>query len=123
MYASDVLRVRDLCDQLVSRAEKDPEAAASLADGLAKLLESPRARRGGRRASPAFDPFQIYRETPTLLGDRLAELDLEQLRDIVAHYGMDSRRLVMKWKTKERVVEHIVQIVETRSQKGDAFRR
>jgi hypothetical protein len=57
-----------------------------------------------------------------LLAGRLAALDLEQLRDVVAFYGMDPRRLVMKWKTTERVVAHIVETVQTRSRKGDAFR-
>jgi hypothetical protein len=69
-----------------------------------------------------IDPFEIYRNDPGALRARLGSLDLEQLRDIVAYHGMDARRLVMKWKTPERVVTHIVETVEARSRKGDAFR-
>lgn len=41
---------------------------------------------------------------------------------MVAHYGMDPRRLVMKWKTTDRVIGHIVETVESRARKGDVFR-
>ena len=52
----------------------------------------------------------------------LAYLDLEELRNIVAQFGMDPRRLVMKWKDAQRVREHVVATTIQRSRKGDAFR-
>jgi hypothetical protein len=125
--AADVARLRELCEQLVQRAETDPDVAPVLADKVARLLgpakpARKRPRRTGRRDKPALDPFEVFRDDPDALGSRLAELDLEQLRDVVAFYGMDPRRLVMKWKTQERVIAHIVETVQTRSRKGDAFR-
>jgi hypothetical protein len=126
--AADITRLRELCKQLVQRAEAEPATAGPLADGVAELLsgegrrQRKPPRRTGRRDAPVLDPFDIYREDPDALAGRLAVLDLEQLRDVVAFYGMDPRRLVMKWKTAERVVAHIVETVQTRSRKGDAFR-
>jgi hypothetical protein len=125
--AADVKRVRALCRQLVKRAEANPADASALADVLTGVLaggsETKRAtRRTGRRAAPVVDPFEIYREDPDALADRLAKLNLEQLRDVVAYHGMDPRRLVMKWKRPDRVVTHIVETVQARSRKGDAFR-
>ena len=127
MPTADIRRLRELCEQLVQRAEADPPSAGALADGVAKLLDdgsrrSASGRRTGRRDHPILDPFEIYRENPEALAGRLAALDLEQLRDVVAYYGMDPRRLVMKWKTADRVITHVVETVETRSRKGDAFR-
>jgi hypothetical protein len=125
---SDIARLRELCEQLVQRAEAEPDIAATLADRLARVLDEaakPKRRpprRTGRRDTPVLDPFEVYRESPEVLTARLGELDLEQLRDIVAFYSMDPRRLVMKWKTADRVVAHIVETVQTRSRKGDAFR-
>ena len=46
---------------------------------------------------------------PEALRDALQPLDLGQLLDIVAEYGMDPGKLVMKWKDKDRVVERIVE--------------
>lgn len=127
MAAADIARLRELCEQLVQRAEADPAAASALADGVTDLLNGgsrPKStgRRTGRRDAPVLDPFEIYRLEPDALAGRLAQLDLEQLRDVVAHHGMDPRRLVMKWKTSDRVVTHIVETVQARSRKGDAFR-
>jgi hypothetical protein len=51
-----------------------------------------------------------------------ASLDLEQLRDVVAEYRMDPNKLVMKWKDRERVIEHIATTAASRGRKGDAFR-
>jgi hypothetical protein len=102
--ARDIARLRELCEQLVRRAEVDPASAGALADGVAGLLAihakashvgAKPPRRTGRRDAPLLDPFEIYREDPDRLTDRLSALDLEQLRDIVAFYGMDPRRLVM----------------------------
>lgn len=128
MSAADIFRLRELCQQLVRRADADPATAAGLADEVARLLDcaaKPKRkppRRTGRRDAPALDPFEIYRGDPDALRGRLAELNLEQLRDVVASYGMDPRRLVMKWKTADRVIAHVVETVRTRSRKGDAFR-
>jgi hypothetical protein len=50
------------------------------------------------------------------------ELSLEQLRDIVAEFGMDPGKLVLKWKSPQKVIDRIVEISMPRAQKGDAFR-
>jgi hypothetical protein len=78
--------------------------------------------RRGRRAPAALDPVAVVQEGFWVLRERLERLDLEQLKDIVAHYGMDPSKLVMKWKDRERVIERILDISQTRSTKGDAFR-
>jgi hypothetical protein len=117
-------RLREACAHLLERGEADPAAAGRLADGVQTLLSAQRSpsRRTGRRAAPRLDPFEIYRQDPDLLEARLAALELEQLRDIVAHYAMDPRKLVMKWKTRDKVVGHIVEQVQASLRKGDVFR-
>jgi hypothetical protein len=56
-----------------------------------------------------LDPFKILANSgEEMLVPQLAELGLEHLRGIVAQFGMDPRRLVMKWKESPRVQEHIV---------------
>jgi hypothetical protein len=52
----------------------------------------------------------------------LQDLPIEQLLDIVAEFAMDPSKLVMKWKSSERIIEHIVDSAKRRSVKGDAFR-
>ena len=84
----------------------------------------PGMKRTGRREPAKLDPFKVLADSqhePDLLA-RLADLSLEELRDIVAQFGMDPRRLVMKWKDAQRVRKHIVATTAQRSRKGDAFR-
>lgn len=79
-------------------------------------------RKGGRRTSAILDPVEIARRSESELRERLLMLDIEQLRDIVAQYGMDPGKLVMKWKDANRVAERILELAMARSRKGDAFR-
>lgn len=79
-------------------------------------------RRGNRRAAALVHPLTEIAQGEANLRARLAALDLEQLRDVVAEYGMDPNRLVMKWKDRERVVDHILATAVSRARKGDAFR-
>ncbi len=118
------------CQNLLDAASKDPVLAERAlrrlyADPrLASLVQMPPGlKRTGRRAPAKLDPFKILAESGEhALIAQLADLELEELRDIVAQFGMDSRRLVMKWKDVQRVREHVVATTAQRSRKGDAFR-
>ncbi|GAA1014041.1 hypothetical protein Aple_042510 [Acrocarpospora pleiomorpha] len=93
--------------------------AANVSEG-----ESPSTKpRPHRRTPGVLDPFVIFSEVgESGLHDRLAALDLEQLRDIVAEHGMDHDRLAMRWKDPDRVIGRIVEKVSARASKGSAFR-
>lgn len=79
-------------------------------------------RKGGRRAPAMLDPIDLAKHGEAALRNQLAGLDLEKLLDIVAQYGMDPGKLVMKWKDRERVIDRIVELALARATKGDAFR-
>lgn len=90
----------------------------------AEPAEDAATKRGKNRRTPAvFDPVQVVRDGETALRDALAKLSLEQFRDIVAEYGMDQGRLVMKWVSTERVIDRIVEMSISRAHKGSAFRK
>lgn len=123
-------RLLELARAVADEAERDPMFAQRLGQVLG--LEGSRRDEGNtepdrptrRRATAAFDPVTVLREHDDHeLRSRLAGLNLEQLKDIVAQYGMDPGKLVMKWRTRERVVDRIVEISMKRAQKGDAFRQ
>lgn len=79
-------------------------------------------RRPHRRASPLLDPIELVGRGSEALDSELRKLDIEQLKDIVASFGMDPSKLVMKWKDRERVMQHIIETSTMRATKGDAFR-
>lgn len=81
-----------------------------------------KVRRHGRRTPAVLDPVELARKGEGVLRSEIGKLNLEQLRDIVAQYGMDPGKLVMKWKDSNRVIDKIVELANARATKGDAFR-
>lgn len=79
-------------------------------------------RPSNRRAPAVLDPVHLARQSEEALRAKLRELEIEQLRDIVAEYGMDTGKLVMKWRDAHRVIDRIVDVARSRAQKGSAFR-
>jgi hypothetical protein len=79
-------------------------------------------RPSNRRAPAALDPVQLARQGEDVLRAALGKLDIEQLRDVVAEYGMDTGKLVIKWRTPDRIIDRIVEVSRQRAHKGSAFR-
>jgi len=122
--------LRDAVKVILEEVERNPEFAERLeaALGLARPRKAVRrkasgdgTRRGNRRAPAVFDPVALAREGEDVLRARLGELSVEQLKDIVADYGMDAAKLVMKWKSPDRIIDRIVDVSIGRAKKGDAF--
>lgn len=98
---------------------KDPAASAAPAHRRATA----KTKSTGRRAPGPWDPYDVYAKVGEAgLRDRLSQLELEQLRDIIAEHGMNTDGLAMRWKKAERAVGRIVERVIDRAAKGDAFR-
>lgn len=110
--------------EIDARLDAEPELAARVAPALRRLARGPATpgRRRGPGLHAAFDPVEAYREDADGLRDRLLALDIEQLKDLVTVYAMDPRKLALKWKNKERLVEFINGVVEQRVRRGRAFR-
>ncbi len=117
---SNASRARELFAEIEPLLDRDPALARRVADALRTAQVKPKA--SNRRQKAAIDPFAIHRNDPTTLRPTLEALNVEQLKDIVSHYAMDPRRLALKWKTSDRLIELIITVVEQRARKGDAFR-
>ncbi|SOC11265.1 hypothetical protein SAMN05880501_106114 [Ureibacillus xyleni] len=76
-----------------------------------------------KRKPALFHPIIILDEKgEEALLHSLNKLDIDQLKDIVAEYGMDPAKKVMRWKKKEKFVAHIIEVSHNRLKKGNAFR-
>jgi len=114
---------RELWQQIEPRLDQEPQFAAEVEAALTKVLEpAPAPRRRGPGLVAAIDPFVVYRDSPHGLREALGTLDVEQLKDIVTVYALDPRKLALKWKTKQRLIDFIYQVVEQRTERGSAFR-
>lgn len=123
-----------LFKEIVQETDANPafrarlEAAMGLGDkkkpeAKARDVGSGHPKRPSNRRPPALlDPVQLARQGEEPLRSELAKLDIEQLRDVVADFGMDTGKLVLKWRDSERIIERIVEVARGRAQKGSAFR-
>ena len=119
------LRLRAFVDAVAKEARANPELAGRLEDALNTTIgisEVGRRRGPRRRNPPSLDPFALYDKGEDHLRSALQDLGLDQLKDIVAGYGMDRARLALRWRKAERLIKLIVDTVRSRSEKGDAFR-
>ena len=128
--------MQNLARAISEEAERNPEFEIRIRNALGlpendgesrsvQVTNTPRTgspRRRNRRTPAVLDPVQLAQESEQSLREQLALLTLEQLKDIVADHGMDPSKLVMKWRTPERIADHIVEMAISRSRKGDAFR-
>ena len=118
-------KLRALVAAILDEADRNPTFADKLDLVLCenRTAEKAAGKRSGRRTPAILDPFAIMQEKgETSLREALRGLDLEQLRDIVAEYGMDPSKLAMKWKAANRVIDLMVSTAALRLTKGDAFR-
>ena len=107
---------------------REAKAKRSFSQALLDSLGDPNShtapsRRSHRRPPGPVDPFELYERGEGELRRQLLQLDVEQLKDIIAEHAMDRDRLAMKWKTPQRLIERIVETVKSRVAKGEAFRR
>ena len=129
--------LRELAKAVEQEAAQNPQFAQRIDDILEGALPKPSGRtpageraggqdkpvrKGNRRAPAVLDPVAVATEGESLLRKELSALSLDELKDIVAEHGMDPGKLVMKWKTPEKIIDKIVELSLSRARKGDAFR-
>lgn len=121
-------KLLDLAKAVADAADRDPELASRLSEIFGAATAAPKrpepapGRAKNRRPAAVLDPVVVVGEGEDALRSQLSALSLDQLRDVVAEYGMDQGKLVMKWKDPVRIIDRIVEIAVARAQKGHAFR-
>lgn len=120
-------RLAKFLNEILLEYNNDPEFRARVDRALGLNSEEGQNGRPGRRsrnkrASAVIDPYREYTNGEEQLLRKLEPLTIDQLKDIVSEHALDSSRLALKWKSKERLIELIVTTIRNRIQKGDVFR-
>lgn len=86
--------------------------------------DSPATEPPKRRRQPSpLDPYAVAASDGVEgLREQLQHLDVEQLKDIVAAYGMNNDRRAMGWTDHGRLVERILARTDFGATQGSAFR-
>lgn len=114
-------------DELLREVESNPKLRERIerhfGGAPARSGAEARPKRRNRRSEPAVDPYVLLQQGESSLRGALEPLDIEQLKDVISAFALDSSRLALKWKDRTRLIELIVSAARTRLEKGDAFRR
>lgn len=112
-----------LFDIIIQESENNESFRKKIEDLLEPKIEvKTEKKRKNKRDAAILDPIIIAEKDVNELKLKLEELDIEKLKDIVSDYRLDPSRLVMKWKDKNRIIEHIIKASLSRAEKGDVFR-
>jgi len=119
-------RLVALTNLLSEQAVKDTEFAAALS-ALFGLPEPSRDEDQTAMTSPkepTLDPFTVRQESGEAgLRTWIDSQSIGQLKTIISAHRLDPTGNARKWKTKEKLVELIIDRVESRVKQGDVFRR
>ena len=116
-------KLKKLFDLIIEESKNNESFRKKIDDLLEPKIEIKTEKKGkNKREAAALDPIIIAEKDVKELKIKLEELDIEKLKDIVSEYRLDPSRLVMKWKDKDRIIEHIIKAALSRAEKGDVFR-
>lgn len=109
----------DTASEPVAAPQPVPENAPAATD------DRPPANPPKRRRRPApLDPYAVVNsDGADGLRHQLQRLNIEELKDIIAEYGMNYDGRAMSWHDHNRFVERIVEKADFGATQGKAFRR
>ena len=118
-------KITDFFKLIISEAEKNEEFATSLSNIFEQKQSNEEVKKVKKsikkRDKAVIDPIKLAEEEKLTI-ELLEAFNEKELKDIIAGYGMDSSKLAMKWKDKDRLKKLIFETSYRRANKGSAFR-
>lgn len=117
-------RLERLLRVIINEAERNKEFCRKIEQVICtdSIQDKSTAKTSKRRDPAVFDPVDVISEGENVLAEKLETLTEKELKDIIAFYGMDTSKLAMKWKRRDKLINHIIEVSKRRASKGDAFR-
>lgn len=69
-----------------------------------------------------INPYDVLLVGEEVLENKLKELELIDLKNIIAYYAMDPSKSFQRWRKKERLIKLILEVSNLRLNKGNSFR-
>lgn len=114
-----------ITDEIKNNTEFASRLVLVLKESLVDLDSSEsgkkKSRKSNRREPAKVNPFILLEQGVEVLKTSLGGLNIEELKDIISEYGMDTSKLAMKWKDRNRLINLIVDTTQRRASRGEAF--
>ena len=109
-------------EALVTKRRGRPAAMLNPREAIKAEDAQVNKRPKNRRTAAVLNPYEAIKQGEHSLATQLQSLNIEQLKDVVSEFAIDSSKLALKWKSRERLIDLIVLTTKGRLEKGDAFR-
>lgn len=107
-----------IIDEIKTNADFARKMSEVLGDDVSASITP---KRKNRRPPAKIDPFQLLEQGESELSEALSRLSVDELKDVISANGMDTAKLAMKWKDRERLEKHIIEATKRKSARGEAF--
>ena len=114
-------QLKQVFDIVIDEIKTNEKFAKRIAEALGKGVKDVKNKKRGRQPA-VFNPNVIAIKGESVLKRELEILEVAQLKDIISQYAMDPSKMTSKWKSKDKLMKYITDVVLTRLKKGDAFR-
>jgi len=105
-------RLEQLFGLVLEQVRNSPEFAAKL-----ETVLTPHRPPAPKRHRAEIDPFALYDQGwEAMLRQRIARLDVEQLRDVIYQYGLDPQERTGEMKAHDELSEWVVKVVLERAE-------
>ena len=106
-----------IADEISSNADFAQKMSEAVGDDDSTVTQ----KRKNRRPPAKIDPFPLLEQGEDKLSEALAGLSIDELKDVISANGMDTAKLAMKWKDRNRLEKHIIESTKRKSARGEAF--
>lgn len=69
-----------------------------------------------------LNPLLLISNSEMELRNKLSELEVIDLKNIIKFYEMDNTNSCSRWKKKDRLINYIIDVSKSRVNRGNAFR-
>ncbi len=112
---------KEVSNLIASEISNNEEFAQKMERILKGETVAVTSKRRSRRSPAKLDPLHLLEMGEEILAKELEKLNVEELKDIVSEYGMDTSRLALKWKDRKRLELLIMDATKRKSSRGEAF--
>ena len=122
MANKDVITMwKKISEIIANEISTNTDFAKKISDVFGDEVSVEIPKRKNRRPPAKIEPFSLLEQGEDKLSKALAELSIDELKDVISANGMDTSKLAMKWKDRDRLEKHIIEATKRKSSRGEAF--
>lgn len=118
-------KLKEIIEIILEEAKKNKDFEEALKGALYREksdLVKAKTKCRIKRESAKINPLIEVEKGENDLRQKLEELNIQELKNVIYDYGLDNMKNSVRWKKKEKFVNLIIEMSKKKISKGNAFR-